>query len=88
MSPPIALLKPFKVTRTSLLKESGNPCREKLQRYAQTDLLSVFFIPVQKTSLPLIAVPISNLVSKCVLINPKELNHSYVVVIPNNFEHH
>jgi len=88
LSPPIALLKPFKVTRTSLLKESGNPCREKLQRYAQTDLLSVFFIPVQKTSLPLIAVPISNLVSKCVLINPKELNHSYVVVIPNNFEHH
>ena len=87
-SPPIALIKPFKVTGSSLLKASGNPCREKLQGYAQADLLSVFFIQVQKKTLPLCAVSLSHLLSKCVLVDPKNLNHSYVTVIPNNFEHH
>ena len=83
-TPSIALIKPFKVTGSSLLKVSGNP----VQGYAQADLLSVFFIQVQKKTLPLCAVSISHLLSKCVLVDPKNLNHSYVTVIPNNFEHH
>lgn len=87
-SPPFALIRPFQRTSSSLLKVSGNPCREKLRGYAQADLLSLFFIEVRKKPLPLCAISISNLLSKCVKVNPKHLKQSYIIPIPNNFERH
>jgi len=85
-SPPIVLIKPFKTTGSSLLKKIGNPCRQRLSTYAKTDLLSSFVVQVHNQLLPVCAIPITDLTSKCILISLSP--HSYVIHIPNNFEHH
>ncbi len=88
LAPPIVLLKPFKKTSTSLLFSTGNPCRARLQRYADADLLSTFIVQVFDETLPLCAIPMSTLCCKCVKISFPDSNHSFIVHIPNNFEHH
>ena len=85
-SPHILLIKPFKKTRSSLLQTIGNPCRDRLRCYLEIDLLSTFIVQVNSELLPICAVSISDLVSKCVFV--KGSTHSYVINIPNNFEHH
>jgi len=53
---------------------------EKMQSYAWSDLLSVFFISVQKTLLHLCAVQISNFISIFVIVNSTDENYSYVFI--------
>lgn len=85
-SPPIAFIKPFKPTMSSILKRTGNPGRDRLRKYANTDLISCFFVEVYNHFLPVCAVLLSDLRSKCVLVSLT--SHSYVIPIPNNYEHH
>jgi hypothetical protein len=87
-SPPLALITPFKQTSSSLLGRAGNPCRENLQTYAEVDLLGAFIVEVNNDLLPPSAIPISSLLSKCVKVSCKDSLHSYIVHIPNNYEHH
>ena len=82
----VALIKPFQLTNRSILSTSGNPGREILCQYAEVDLISSFVIQVTKQSLPLIAVPIADILSKCIKVTGRTYN--YIVKIPNNFEHH
>lgn len=86
-SPPIVLLKPFKESASSLLKTIGSPCRDKLEMYAEVDLLSLFSVQVEDT-LPICAVPISSILCKCVKVSCKDSDFFYIIQIPNNFEHH
>jgi hypothetical protein len=81
-----ALITPFKIADMSLLKRLGNPNRNILQSYAEADLLNAFVIPVEKNLLPLCAIPISDLLCKCVYVTCSTIN--CVIKIPNNFEHH
>lgn len=86
-SPPVVLLKPYQKTSSSLLQTVGDPCRGRLKEYAKLDMLSSFFVEVSKL-LPVCAVPISSLLCKCVQVSPKNSLYSYIIHIPNNFEHH
>lgn len=87
-TPPIALLKVFRQSRSSLLKSVGTPGRQNLQSYADVDILSAFIFRVHKR-LPntLRAVPIANIVSKCIRIDCPG-RYDCVVKLPNHFEHH
>lgn len=87
-SPPAVFVEPFKPTSSSLLKNAGNPGRELLRKYAEIDLLSAFIVEVEKKPLPVCVINISDLLYKCVRIACKDHPHSYVIQIPNNFEHH
>ena len=86
--PAIALIKPFQKAPTSLLKSIGNPGRDILKSYIEIDLLSTFFVPVTKRFLPVLAVPLSQLLCKCVRVCCNDSSVDYVVKIPNNYEHH
>ena len=84
--PPIAIIKPYVPTASSLLGSLGNSGRRVLQTYAEVDILSSFFIQVKKElSDDILAVPIAKLASKCVKVSSHE---SYIVKIPNPYEHH
>lgn len=85
-SPPIVLVKPYKRTASSLLKTSGNPCRNRLREYAKHDLLEAFFVEVSDL-LPVCAIPISSILCKCVRVSCHDSSNSYIIHIPNNFEH-
>ena len=65
----MVLIRPFQTSSTSLLKRIGNPGRDVLKSYADIDLLSAFFIPVSKQLLPVCAVPISQLLCKCIRVS-------------------
>lgn len=54
--------------------------------YADVDLISSFIIQASKDLLPIIAVPISDIVNKCIKVSVEA--HTYIVKIPNNYEHH
>lgn len=88
LSPPVVLIKPFLKTASSLLKEAGNPARDKLSNYAQANLLSTFFVQVKSELQPICAIPISAVLSKCVRISCKNSTHAYIIPIPNSFECH
>lgn len=82
----VVLIKPFHLTNKSILSTSGNPGRDILSQYAEVDLLSSFVIQVKKQLLPLVAVPIADILYKCVKVSGND--HDYIVKIPNNYEHH
>lgn len=82
----VALITPFKTADISLLKRLGISNRSVLQSYAEADLLSAFIIPVEKNVLPLCAVPLSDLLCKCIYVTCSNID--CVIKIPNNFEHH
>ena len=84
LSPPLVVIKPYKKTNSSVLK--GDPCRERLREYEKHDLLSAFFIEVSGL-LPVCAIPICSLFCKCVQVSCKSSPQSYIIHIPNNFEH-
>ena len=70
-----------------MLKSAGNPGRDRLKEYAKLDLLSTSFVEVDEL-LQVCAIPIASLLSKCVFVSSKNLPCSYVIPVPNNFEHH
>ena len=84
----LALIQPFQISTTSLMKSMGSPCRDVLKSYADIDLLSAFFTPVSKQLLPVYAVPVSQILSKCIRVCCSDLSVDYVIKIPNNYEHH
>ena len=84
---PLVLLKPYNKTNCSLLKSAGNPGRDRLKEYAKLDPLSTFFVEVDEL-LQVCAIPIASLLSKCVFVSSKNMPCSYVIPVPNNFEHH
>ena len=51
-------------------------------------VMQVQYVQVFSDPLPLVAVPIHLLCSKCVQISFPDSNYCYRVNIPNNFEHH
>ncbi len=86
--PALILVRPFEISSTSLLKSIGNSGRDILNSYADIDLLSAFIVSVSKQLLCVSAVPVSQIVCKCVRVCCNELSVDYVVKIPNNYEHH
>ena len=72
------------MTNKSILSTSVNPGR--YSQYAEVDLLSSFNVQLEKQLLPLVAIPISDILNKCVKMNGKD--YDYIVKIPNNYEHH
>lgn len=86
--PPTVLIKPFQKSTSSFLKSAGNPARSKLCSYIQADLLSAFIIQVENGSQPICAIPISSILKKCIRISLDDSEYSYIISIPNNFEHH
>lgn len=88
LSPPVVLIKPFQKTSSSLLKEAGNPARDKLSNYAQVNLLNTFFVQVTSELQPLRTIPISAIFSKCIRISCNNSTYAYIIPIPNNFEFH
>jgi hypothetical protein len=82
----VVLIKPFDTTNTSILSTSGNPGRDILSEYAEVDLLSSFISQVKKQLLPLVAVPIADILNKCVKVSGTD--YDYIIKIPNNYEHH
>ncbi len=85
-SPPLAFIKPFMPTQSSILTRTGNPGRDRLRKYANSEIISCFIVEVFNELLPVCAVALSDLKSKCVLVSLS--SHSYVIHIPNNYEHH
>ena len=57
------------MTNTSILNTSGNSGRDILSQYTDVDLLIKFIIEVMKQLLPLVAVPISDILNKCVKVS-------------------
>ena len=82
------LVKPYQKTLSSLMRCIGNPGRENLKTFADIHLLSAFIVQVKKELLPVCAVPIMNLLCKCVQVNCKNSSLAYIVKIPNNHEQH
>ena len=74
------------MTNKSILSTSGSPDRDILSQYAEVDLLSSFVVLVEKQLLPLVALPISDILNKCIKVNGKD--YDYIVKIPNNYEYH
>ena len=84
---PVAIIMPFKRTESTLLKSIGDPGRELLSNYAEMDLLSNFFVQVMpSSSLSLCAIPVCNIVCKCVRITHDTTD--YIIKLPNTFERH
>ncbi len=81
-SPPLAF---FMSTQSSILTRTGNPGRDRLRKYANSESIS-FIVEVLNELLPVCAVALSDLKSKCVLVSLS--SHSYVIRIHNNYEHH
>ena len=88
VSPPMILLKPFKRTSSSLLSRIGNPCRENLKQYIEADVLGALIVEVHNALLPVCAIRVSDLHSKCVKVLCKDSLYSYIIHIPNNYERH
>ena len=87
--PAVVLIRPFDASSTSLLKSIGNSGRDILNNtYANIDLLSAFFIAVSKELLHVTAVPVSQIVCKCVRVCCNNFGVDYIVKIPNNYELH
>ncbi len=85
-SPPLALIKPFKLTNKFVLQQIANPDCQRLNKYISSDLITCFIVEVQDNLLPVCVIPISDLKSKCIHVSVP--SHSYVIVIPNSYEHH
>ena len=85
-SPPIALIRPYK-SRSSILLTAGDPERDVLRKYSsgKGDKLRGFIVEVYRDISPVIAVPIADLLGKCVCVTTPRFN--YVINIPNTFEH-
>ena len=85
----VAFIKPLKRTSSDILNASGKPCREILELYAETSVISQFIVqikPIEDT--PAIAIPVERITSNCVLITPMDTSVLYVIKLPNNYEHH
>ena len=86
----IVFIKQFSQSQSSILKATGNPCRQILEQYAQISLISQFIIEIfPLTSDSISCILMSDIISNCVLIEPA-LNSSkyYIVKLPNNYEHY
>ena len=57
----VALIKPFHMTNKSILSAPG---RDILSQYAEVDLLISFIVQVEKQLLPLVAIPISDILNR------------------------
>ena len=82
----MVLLLPYQVT--SILKDTGPPCRESLQAYKDIDILAAsdFAVKVVRDSPNIIAVPIDAITAKSMIVIIDNANR-YIVKQPNMFEH-
>ncbi len=84
----IVLIKPF-VPSGSLNQTIGIPGREVLQKHACIDILAAFIIQVEKKrTLPIIAVTLQSITSKCIRVQQISEQYDCIVKIPNSFECH
>ncbi len=84
---PLALITPFNKADKTLLQSIGRPGRETLEDHCEIDSLSAFIVQVSKTPSSLCAVPITNLLVKCIRVTMVSSPHDYIIKLPNNFEH-
>lgn len=82
---PLVLLNCYKKLDQSITKSAGNPCRSSLSRYQEIDLLDSYIMPVELDR-TLIAVPITSIISKIVIVCQE--NKLFCVIQPNSFERH
>ena len=69
----MVILTPFE-QHSSLLKSVGDPGRDILRQYADTDLLGVFIFSVKKDTLSMCIVPVTKLLCKCAMVSCSECN--------------
>ena len=85
---PCALIQQLKPLNPSLLNRAGHPCRDVLSACQQRDLLGTFMFPVKLPTKhsPIVAVPISHILSKVVIVSTSTDN--YCIIQPNSIERH
>ena len=87
----VAFVKPLILTHSHILKSFGNSSRPILEHHANLGLISKFIIEVlpSSTDSTLTCMLVSSIVSSCILIEPLESpSCSYIIKVPNNYEHH
>ena len=85
----VAFIKPFQRTGSNILKRSGRPCREILQSYVETSLISQFIAEVHPiNNVTVEAISVKNIISNCVLVTSLDTSVLYIVKLPNNYEHY
>ena len=88
-TPPKAVLKPFAFHSNSWYKDAGPCCRDNLQLYKETDLLTKanLILKVRDcVASPLVCISLDQIVSKAVLVKG-HVNELYVIRQPNKFDH-
>jgi len=83
---PIALINVLHTRGLSLIDQAGNPGRETLMPYKDVNFLENYFIPIDPDKCSLIAIGISNIKGKPVLVETDSIK--CIVVQPNKYEHH
>lgn len=82
-----ALICKFHQPSQSLLMQAGPPCRPVLAVYKNVDLLRSFFTVIQeRCATPLLAVPITAIQGKAILV--KNESNTYAIKLPDKYEHH
>ena len=65
----VAFVNAFTTVPTTLQDHVGPPCRPILERYADLNFINAFFTLVSKHDFEYIAIPVCQIVSKCVLVD-------------------
>ena len=85
----IALLHTYQYLNTSILDHIRPPSNSELSQAACSNISEhIYCVKKLSSTNNIVAVPISSLFVKCVLIPIHNTHFDYIVTIPNMFEHH
>lgn len=86
---PVAIVKVFQHTESTLLEQSGHPCRRVLDEYKCINLLSSFVREIEppEEHSHLEVVPITDIEGKAVYIQLNNSLYDYVLKQPNTNDH-
>lgn len=79
-----ALVRQLQPSARSIVTQAGHPCRQVLINHRSRNLISSFITVVEDTT-SLVAVPVTNILNKAVLVTTP--NGKYAIKQPNNCEH-
>ena len=86
---PVAVIKVFEPSDSTILKRAGHPCRLILEQYKDIDFLSTFVHEIKSPEehSHLMAVPITEIEGKAVHLQLQNSSFDYVLKQPNTYEH-
>lgn len=86
---PVAIVRVFKYTSSTLLQRAGNPNRDVLKEYKRIDIANSFFHEVRpQENYSLKMFPVEAITGKAVYIDLHNSLYNYVVQQPNSYERH